>query len=105
MATCKSCGAPVQWAVTALGARMPIDPEPVADGNLVMLAPIEAEHRVRSANAGEKRVGVGLYRSHFSTCPNADKHRRDTTPPSAKAARAKALADVPTLTLFPGAKP
>jgi hypothetical protein len=36
MANCSTCGAPVIWAITEHGARMPIDPDPVDEGgNLV----------------------------------------------------------------------
>lgn len=77
--TCRSCGAPIVWAVTeATGARIPIDAEPAPDGNL----------RVRPGEPPKAAV-VGAtidlldpeddgtrYLSHFVTCPNADEHRR-----------------------------
>jgi hypothetical protein len=31
---CRSCDAPITWAVTRKGRRIPLDPEPVAGGNI-----------------------------------------------------------------------
>ena len=36
MRTCLSCGAPIIWAHTRNGARMPIDAESTPDGNVVV---------------------------------------------------------------------
>ena len=51
MNTCRSCGAPILWRETHAGRRMPIDPEPVADGNVVIEGDIaevlKAEHLAR----------------------------------------------------------
>ena len=69
---CKSCGAPLIWAKTAKGKRIPLDAEPRADGTLAL----------RDGTA----VTVGpapfcgyddtRYICHFGTCPNAAQHRR-----------------------------
>lgn len=71
MTRCRSCGAPIVWAVTAAGKRMPLDAEPVyAIGSGVV-----------SLNGDEVAVVERprpLYVSHFATCPNADQHRRST---------------------------
>lgn len=64
-AVCKSCGAPIVWAITEKGARMPISKgserrrftlDTLTDGTVVCRS-------------------VLTYESHFSDCPNADKHR------------------------------
>lgn len=75
---CDSCGTEIFWAINAAtGKRMPIDPDPRDDGNVVItgdprsitdrlglaaqvLGPLEA-----LAHDGE------LYVSHFATCPDA----------------------------------
>jgi hypothetical protein len=72
---CRSCKAPIRWAVTVGGHPMPLDVDPVADGNLRL------EHR-----PGLPRVTVIppsirdadelLYVAHFRTCPYADRHRK-----------------------------
>jgi hypothetical protein len=49
------------------GRRMPLDPDPVPNGNIT----IDAD--------GKGHVGPitdGAFRSHFSSCPNAAQHRR-----------------------------
>lgn len=74
--TCRSCGAPVIWAVTASGKRMPVDAEPVEGGNVrlddvglpdpqaVVFGGFSADH------------ADTLHKSHFATCVNAAQHRR-----------------------------
>lgn len=86
---CRSCHAPVIWAVTILGKAMPVDAEPSANGNLALewrergsglpggappLARVVSEH-LRFGRAD-------LRTSHFVTCPQAGKWRRrkGTTP-------------------------
>jgi hypothetical protein len=74
---CRSCRAPIRWATTANGRAMPVDLEPVPDGNLwlgrgpygAVIASVVPEER-REELAGE------LYLPHFATCPHAHKHRR-----------------------------
>jgi len=85
VSTCRSCGAPVVWAVTPEGRRMPVDAEPVDGGN-VLLSPNPTGSQDRYAPVATvvgKRVQASLfgddgprYVSHFATCPNADLHRR-----------------------------
>ena len=76
---CRSCGAPIRWCVTdANRKRMPVDPDPVEDGNVWVM-------RVEQ---GTPIIGVALhgsavpasealrYVSHFVTCPDRDEWRR-----------------------------
>lgn len=65
---CKSCRKPIRWVVTANGKRMPIDPAPSTDGNLVL--------DDRGVAHFDWRPGRAKYVSHFATCPNAAQHRR-----------------------------
>jgi hypothetical protein len=65
-ATCRSCGADIIWVVSTNGKRMPLDA--LAQMRFVLSSagdgtPPEAQLRE-------------TYVSHFSTCPNADKHRK-----------------------------
>lgn len=76
-AFCGSCARPIVWAATPAGKLIPLDADPVADGNI-------AAHRDESGNlwarvlrkdeapAENERRGL----SHFTSCPNADQHRR-----------------------------
>lgn len=89
MSTCKSCGASVLWAVTQNDKAIPIDPTPVANGNIELeRLPLRrangrrAETTYRAIVHGKAEAGgVDLfggerYVSHFSTCPNAESHRK-----------------------------
>jgi len=67
---CRSCGAPVYWAVTNTGRRMPVDSRPHPDGNLLLVEE-KGELRVYvRANDGPR------YRPHFATCPHSKEWRR-----------------------------
>lgn len=75
MNTCRSCGAPIMWAATPKGRRMPMDPEPTPAGNRQLvdragLAPLSLA--VDATTPPE----VPRYTAHFATCPNAQAHRK-----------------------------
>lgn len=80
---CRSCGAVIVWTFTPKGRRMPLDPESVSDGNVIVTGHIQGgkDHgtpTVTVLRAGELPLQPGepLYVSHFSTCPQAAQHRR-----------------------------
>ncbi len=63
-ATCRSCGAAIVWAVTENGKRMPLDAKP-------------EKRLVREGRQEPPLVRVvDTYTSHFTSCPNADQHRK-----------------------------
>jgi hypothetical protein len=73
---CRSCKKPIVWAETEKGRRIPIDPEPVNDGNITLhererfLPPLAI---VRFSIP----TGEGIrFKSHFVTCPQASKWRK-----------------------------
>lgn len=74
--TCRSCGATIWWAHTDTGLRIPIDPPPPGgdpDGTLIGWRADDGTIRVTHP----KNAWGGLRcRAHFSTCPDADTHRR-----------------------------
>lgn len=79
MSRCKSCGASIVWALTALGKSIPLDPAPVAAGNLVIAGGVlgTPQASVRYLTKGETPpADQARFVSHFSTCPNAAEHRR-----------------------------
>ena len=90
---CSSCGARIVWAKAARSRRpIPLDADPVpADtpGALVLvdgwaygprdLAEKVAAREALSIAGAEARIADTTawpwHRAHFSTCPNADRHR------------------------------
>lgn len=78
---CRGCGAEILWIQTPGGKSMPCDPEQVtyweksdAAGKIVT-----PNGQVISCVFGgdpAKAIGIG-YVSHFSTCPDAGKFRRE----------------------------
>lgn len=76
---CRSCHAEVVWAVTSAGKRMPVDPQPTDDGNMILTEDDPPQALVvPTGQAALFAVGTGAHRftSHFVTCPDADQHRR-----------------------------
>jgi len=87
LAHCRTCRAPIVWALTQKGNREPLDFEPVADGNIEVVdwtrTPEEDEWTpvVRHLKKGELDVLPGFdvpdrYKSHFATCSDPAKHRK-----------------------------
>lgn len=73
---CQSCHAKVIWAVTTRARTMPVDAEPVADGN------VQLEHRGEGVTPLAHVLSIAqrfgkkeLRRSHFASCPDAAKWR------------------------------
>ena len=77
---CRTCGAPVIWLHTLSGREMPLDAEPVADGNLVIVNTGQSRYVVPAPKQAPEpdlfRAPELRYRSHFATCPHAKQHRR-----------------------------
>lgn len=69
MANCKSCQAPIRWELTVTGRNIPLDAEPVLNGNLIF----DENGRIVTV---EPRASKLAYISHFATCPQAAKHRK-----------------------------
>ena len=72
MAECRTCGAPIRWHYTTGGRRIPIDTQPVDDGNIVLRG--NTAHVVGDETQIPR--GEPRYVSHFVMCPDADTHRR-----------------------------
>lgn len=66
--TCKRCAAPIAFVRTSAGRSLPIDPEPSADGTLI----VEGK-RARSVRA-EDPPGP-RYRAHLSYCVVTEERR------------------------------
>lgn len=80
-ARCRTCRAPVVWAVLPSGRRIPLDPEPDPAGRVRLDAIGPATDRAAMVLPTDEAeaahaAGEDLYVSHFATCPQADQHRR-----------------------------
>ena len=75
MAQCDSCGAEILWVKTIKGKSMPLDAQPVVDGNIVLLK--AAAVILSKEQLGQPGRDGPRYKSHFATCPNASQHRKE----------------------------
>jgi hypothetical protein len=75
---CRSCEAPILWAKTVKGKRMPLDPDPVEDGNIwiIRAEPDGPVISVALASEGVPPLVQHRYVAHFVTCPDADAWRK-----------------------------
>lgn len=89
MTRCRACRAPILWAETRAGKRMPLDPRPTDQGNILLVDTAldadlydckigQAVVLSEPAALAERstRPDVSLYTSHFATCPSADRFRQ-----------------------------
>lgn len=81
---CK-CGRPMRWVVTKNGKAMPIDPDPVPNGNVVFAEGSDTD--ALYVKPGQREFGDERprYVSHFATCQYArDFRKRHPAPGEAK---------------------
>lgn len=69
---CKSCNAPILFALSEQGKAMPFDREPLLTGGAYAIG----EDGVARFVSAAARAGRALYVSHFATCAHADSHRK-----------------------------
>lgn len=70
---CSSCGAPIFWALSSSGKRIPLNAEPynvMANGHYA----VEWPNGPNAAPLAIHRPAIHV--THFATCPNASSHRR-----------------------------
>lgn len=73
MSTCRSCGARITWLETAGGKKIPVDEDPVPDGNIVIVGTMA--HFLGKHDVSELALEGPRYVSHFVTCPQAGEWR------------------------------
>lgn len=74
---CKWCKAKVMWVETEAGKRMPLNSGPDREGNVVMVGHTGKSPIVKVyGNPAEIPAGTRRYKSHFATCTNPGKFRR-----------------------------
>lgn len=71
---CRACGASILWAETLNGRRMPLDPEPREDGNVMVV------DGIATVLPGDVERIPPLYVSHFVTCSDASRFRKSKKP-------------------------
>ncbi len=71
---CSSCKKPILWKKTASGALMPLDPVPVAGGNVIIKG--DVAYTLKGDLWEEIAAEEPRYVSHFATCANAAQHRK-----------------------------
>lgn len=70
---CRSCAAPIIWAVTQDGRRAPIDAVPVDNGNIVLTGDGPGAPNATVVAPGTPGE---LYLSHFVTCKDGSSWRK-----------------------------
>lgn len=72
--TCRRCHAPIEWAITLLGKRMPLDAGEPADperANVARWIDGDGVIRARALARGERPAAYErLAMPHFATCPS-----------------------------------
>lgn len=79
MSACRSCSAPILWARTERGKRIPLDAEPYGGDDtrgLFVLRELDDPEGPLAIAAWGLDGLEPHYRSHFATCPQAAEHRR-----------------------------
>lgn len=84
MSSCRSCGASITWAVAESGKRIPVDAQPVANGNLrLSQEPGDGSFTIQRARVTGSTIDLldptddgARYVSHYATCPDAADWRR-----------------------------
>lgn len=73
---CKACGAPIFWALTRAGKRMPVDAEETADGNVWLAQTERGLSAFFPAEGVDMGPGATRHKSHFATCSSASRFRK-----------------------------
>ena len=68
---CRSCHAPIEWAITPKGSRIPLDVGTYSDGNIV----VDADGVAHVIGALDEQPFLAR-RSHFAICPGARSYRK-----------------------------
>ena len=77
---CRGCGREIAFIKSVNGKSIPVDPEPLefipeAAYDKFVLMDGTVERGMATERTGETETKVG-YRSHWSTCPNAEDFRK-----------------------------
>ena len=73
---CKSCRKPIVWAETEKGRRIPLDPDPVSDGNIILQQRGKFKPPLAIVRLSIPTDETNRFKSHFATCPQASRWRK-----------------------------
>ncbi len=72
-----TCNRPIIWAVTSNRRAIPVDAEPVKGGNVLLREQHGQPEPLAEVVRNPARLfGKTTWRSHFASCPQAEKFRR-----------------------------
>jgi len=85
LSKCNSCGADIIWAVSREGNRMPINPDPVVNGNVILTERSGNQPPIATVLKKSQQDDLLLaleprYVSHFATCPQSKQWRKTDNP-------------------------
>lgn len=82
----KGCGKSIAFRLTRTGAKMPLDPVPVPDGNVALIGESDDREGIAEVLEGDRGDGYEghLYITHFATCQDGARFR-NSRPPSRSA--------------------
>jgi hypothetical protein len=78
MSSCRSCHARIRWAMTPQGKRIPVDAEPVENGNLALHVDVSLDLVAVPVAPGQTFIGDDgkRYVAHFATCDDPARWRK-----------------------------
>lgn len=71
---CRTCKAPVVWALTEAGKWMPLDAQSSLVGEWQLFG--DGPRAVHVPAERREQLAGQLHVTHWATCPDADRHRR-----------------------------
>lgn len=74
---CRSCGAPILWAITTAGKPMPVDAVPDPAGNVSVER--EAGRLVARVHTEPSLFGEPRHMPHHATCPQGTEWKKRRT--------------------------
>lgn len=84
---CRSCSAPIIWAITTKATKMPVDAHPSPDGNIAVEQRPGMMPLARVLNTTQRFGRSNLHTSHFASCQQADSWRKRGRPLNDEAGR------------------
>lgn len=71
-----NCGADIVWTVTDAGKRMPLNPEPSPDGNVILRTDDHGQIRAHVLTGSQLPAQVEAWVPHHRTCVDSADYRR-----------------------------